>query len=55
MYNILFLEQVLKKKAENVIKVTRPSFFGGYHPTLKLSGIPTFTFIVGLTHRMDNI
>ena len=29
MYNILFLEQVLKKKAENVIKVTRPSFFGG--------------------------
>ena len=36
-------------------KVTRPSFFGGYHPTLKLSGIPTFTFIVTLTHRMDNI
>ena len=38
-------------------KVTRPSFFGGggYHPTLKLSGIPTFTFIVSLTHRMDNI
>ena len=27
------------------IKVTRPIFFfwgGGYHPTLKLSGIPTF-------------
>ena len=37
------------------IKVTRPSFFGGYYPTLKLSGIPTFTFIVSLTHRMDNI
>ena len=37
------------------LKVTRPSFFGGYHPTLKLSGIPTFTFIVSLTHRMDNI
>ena len=36
-------------------KVTRPGFFGGYHPTLKLSGIPTFTFIVSLTHRMDNI
>ena len=38
-------------------KVTRPSFFlgGGYHPTLKLSGIPTFTFIVSLTHRIDNI
>ena len=41
-------------------KVTRPSFSfggggGGYHPTLKLSGIPTFTFIVSLTHRMDNI
>ena len=32
-----------------------PVFFGGYHPTLKLSGIPTFTFIVSLTHRMDNI
>ena len=28
---------------------------GGYHPTLKLSGFPTFTFIVSLTHRMDNI
>ena len=40
------------------LKATRPSFFfwgGGYHPTLKLSGIPTFTFIVSLTHRMDNI
>ena len=32
-----------------------PVFLGGYHPTLKLSGIPTFTFIVSLTHRMDNI
>ena len=39
----------------HTFKVTRPSFFGGYHPTLKLSGIPTFTFIVSLTHRMDNI
>ena len=45
-------------------KVTRPMqfffFFGGgggapHHPTLKLSGIPTFTFVVSLTHRMDNI
>ena len=32
-----------------------PVFLRGYHPTLKLSGIPTFTFIVSLTHRMDNI
>ena len=32
-----------------------PVFLGGYHPTLKLSGIPTFTFIVSLTQRMDNI
>ena len=32
-----------------------PVFLGGYHPTLKLSGIPTFTFIVSLTHKMDNI
>ena len=32
-----------------------PVFLGGYHPTLKLSGIPTFTFIVSLTHRMHNI
>ena len=46
---------------KTMLKVTRPSFFfvlflagGGYHPTLKLSGIPTFTFIVSLTHRMDN-
>ena len=30
-------------------------FFGGYHPTLKLSGFPTFTFIVSLARRMDNI
>ena len=33
------------------LKVTQHSFFlggGGYHPTLKLSGIPTFTFIVSL-------
>ena len=27
----------------------------GYHPTLKLSGIPTFTLIVSLTYSMDNI
>ena len=31
------------------IKVTRPSFLGGYYPTLKLYGIPTFTLIVSLT------
>ena len=37
------------------LKVTRPSFFRGYHPTLKLSGIPAFTFIVSLTHRIDKI
>ena len=37
------------------LKVTRPRFFGGYHPTLKLSGIPTFTFIVSVTRRMDNM
>ena len=36
-------------------KVTRLSFFGGYHPTLKLSGIPNFSFIVSLTNRMDKI
>ena len=29
-------------------------FFWGYHPTLKLSGIPTFTLIVSLTYSMDN-
>ena len=47
-----------RSETHRSIKVTRPSFFlggGGYHPTLKLSGIPTFTFIVSLTHRMDNI
>ena len=40
----------------NILLVLRwldPVFWGGYHPTLKLSGIPTFTFIVSLTHRMD--
>ena len=47
---------MFQKGLIRVVMVTRPSFFwGGYHPTLKLSGIPTFTFIVSLTHRMDNI
>ena len=38
-------------------KVTRPSVFGGggYHPTLKLSGIPTFTFIVKKTVTLSSI
>ena len=40
---------------KGALKMTRPSFFlgGGYQPTLKLSGNPTFTFVVSLTHRMD--
>ena len=38
-----------------VLRWLDPVFLAGYHPTLKLSGIPTFTFIVSLTHRMDNI
>ena len=38
-----------------LLKVTRPSFLGGYHPTLKLSGNPSFTFILSQTHRMNNI
>ena len=29
--------------------------FWDYHPTLKLSGIPTFTLIVSLTYSIDNI
>ena len=47
----------LQREILIALKVTRPSFFwgGGYHPPLKLSGIPTFTFIVNLTHRVDNI
>ena len=45
----------MTSKFVGAVKVTRPSFLGGYHPTLKLSGIPTFTFIASLTHRMDNI
>ena len=43
---------------KNMLRCLDPVFFfggGGYHPFLKLSGIPTFTFIVSLTHRMDNI
>ena len=32
-----------------------PVIMWGYHPTLKLSGIPTFTLIVSLTYNMDNI
>ena len=36
-------------------KVTRSVILWGYHPTLKLSGIPTFTLIVSLTYSMDNI
>ena len=30
-----------------------PVILWGYHPTLKPSGIPTFTLIVGLTYNMD--
>ena len=54
-------EQGERRKGEegrsltSTFKVTRRSLFGGYHPTFKLSGISTFTFIVSLTHRMDNI
>ena len=40
---------------QNHLRWLDPVFLGGYHPTLKLSGITTFTFIVSLTHRMDNI
>ena len=54
LYPTTFLE-IAVSRHNSFIKVTRPSFLGGYHPTLKLSGIPTFTFIVSLTHRMDNI
>ena len=32
-----------------------PVILGGYHPTLKFSGIPTFTLIISLKHSMDNI
>ena len=52
---ILYSLKVRNLSSNKLFKVTRPSFSGGYHPTLKLSVIPTFTFIVGLTHRMDNI
>ena len=38
-----------------VLRWLEPVFLWGYHPTLKLSGIPTLTSIVSLTHRMDNI
>ena len=31
-----------------------PVILWGYHPTLKLSGIPTFTLIVNLRYSMDN-
>ena len=52
------VDQFHRHRWKYPLKVTRPSFFfwgGGYHPTLKLSGITTFTFIVSITHRMDNI
>ena len=52
----LGLGKLWQEVRKRIIKVTRPSFSGGggYHPTLKLSGILTFTFMVSLTHRMDN-
>ena len=55
MVNVMTLSEPRLPIFRVLFKVTRPSFFGGYHPTLKLSGIPIFTFIVSLTHRMDNI
>ena len=50
LYYVIVMLSVLKKNDVN-FKVTRPSFFfflggGGYHSTLKLSGIPTFTFFM---------
>ena len=47
-----------KKSSAYEIEILRsldPVFLEGYHPTLKLSGIPSFIFIVNPTHRMDNI
>ena len=49
-----FTITVCREKSE-LLRWLDPVFLGGYHPTSKLSGIPTFTFIVSLTHRMDNI
>ena len=45
----------LKVHERKLLRWLDPVFWGGYHPTLKLSGIPTVTFIASLTHRMDNI
>ena len=49
LYYVIVLLSVLKKNDVD-FKVTRPSFLfgggGGYHPTLKLSGIPTFPFFM---------
>ena len=39
----------------NFLRWLDPVIFWRYHPTLKLSGILTFAFVVSLTHRMDNI
>ena len=47
--------QLFKRRLGRVLRWFDPVFLGGYRPTLKLSGIPTFTFIESLTHRMDNI
>ena len=54
-WTFLSCRALVSQSVYSYFKVTRPSFLGGYHPTLKLSGIPTFTFIVSLTHRMNNI
>ena len=54
IYACMYVICALLRKIKH-LRWLDPVFLGGYHPTLKLSGIPTFTFIVNLTHRMDNI
>ena len=37
-----------------ILRWLEPVILWGYHPTLKFSGIPTFTLILSLTYSMDN-
>ena len=55
--NVPDIKEKQKECLNLLLKVTRPSYFVRIpsYFNLKLPGIPTFTFMVGLTYSMDNI
>ena len=53
-FRVTLLKAVSKRSAK-LLRWLDPVILWGYHPTLKFSGIPTFTLIISLTYSMDKI